>query len=320
MKLARYFGNGEVRITEEEAPRCPEGGLLVRTEASGLCSGELMSWYMDKKIPHVLGHEVAGIVIESGDPRFPVGSRVFPHHHAPCMTCDLCLAEQYVHCEQWRRTKLVPGGMAEIFAVAKENLADTLCVDDIRAVDAALIEPLACVMKSLRLSGLSNRPSGKSAVIGLGVMGILHLLAIGDGAVGYDLKESRTEWARTQGIDGRNLSDADPADFIFVCPGSQAAFDFALAIANPGANIVMFAPLGPGQTLKVPQDVYFRDLSIHHAYSCGPNDTLAAAEVIRAGKVCAEQVVSHFIRIDELPQAYLLMKEAAILKPMVLFG
>lgn len=320
MKLARYFGNGEVRITEEQAPPCPEGGLLVRTEASGLCSGELMSWYMDKKIPHVLGHEVAGIVIESGDPRFPVGSRVFPHHHAPCMHCDLCLSGQYVHCEQWRRTKLVPGGMAEIFAVAKENLTDTLRVDDLRAIDAALIEPLACVMKSLRLSGLASGASGKAAVIGLGVMGLLHLLAIGGGAIGYDLKESRLDWARSQGIDGRNPSEPLPADFIFVCPGSQAAFDFALTMASPGANIVMFAPMGPGQSLQVPQDVYFRDLSIHHAYSCGPDDTLAAAEAIRSGKVRAEQVVSDFIRIDELPQAYLLMKEAEILKPMVLFG
>ncbi|MEY4881438.1 MAG: hypothetical protein RLZ87_867, partial [Armatimonadota bacterium] len=82
MKLARYIGSGEIEIQDAEIPDCPTGGLLIQTEASGLCSGELMQWYMDKKIPHVLGHEVSGVVIESQDSRFPVGCRVFPHHHA----------------------------------------------------------------------------------------------------------------------------------------------------------------------------------------------------------------------------------------------
>src|SRR5471030_1988512 len=167
MKLARYVGNGQVEIIDEPAPVCPTGGLLVRTEACGLCSGELMSWYMDKKIPHVLGHEVAGIVVQSQDARFPVGCRIFPHHHAPCLDSEFCRSGRYVHCAQWKRTKLEPGGMAEYFAVARENLTDTLIVDDLRPIDAALIEPLACVMKSIRLGANPNASS--VAVIGLGV-------------------------------------------------------------------------------------------------------------------------------------------------------
>src|SRR5438132_13023667 len=117
MKLARYTGGGEIAIVDEPMPICPPGGLLIKTEACGLCSGELMDWYMDRKVPHVLGHEVAGIVIESQDDRFPVECRVFPHHHAPCLACSFCARGLYVHCEQWKRTKLLPGGMAEFFAV-----------------------------------------------------------------------------------------------------------------------------------------------------------------------------------------------------------
>src|ERR1019366_2283358 len=144
MKLARYRDSG-VFVTEEPAPSLPAGGLLVQTEACGLCSGELMDWYMDAKSDPVLGHEVAGRVIESDDPRFPVGARVFPHHHAPCGFCDWCKRGAFVQCETWRKTKLMPGGMAEQFAVPKDNLADTHLVDDLRAIDAALAEPLACV-------------------------------------------------------------------------------------------------------------------------------------------------------------------------------
>ena len=311
-------------------PELPRGGLVVRTEACGLCSGELMSWYMDRKLPHVLGHEVAGIVERSDDPRFPVGARVFPHHHAPCGRCALCESGRGVHCPTWRRTKLRPGGMADRFAVDAENLADTHVVDDLRAVDAALIEPLACVCKSVRGAlpplqaarlGERGRGERRSAVIGLGVMGLMHMLLL-DGAVGLDLSESRREWARGLGLDAQAPEDApnDAYDAIFVCPGSQAAFDLALRLAAPAATITMFAPLGPGEDLRVPQAAYFNDLTIRHAYSASPDDTREAVAALRAGRVRAEQVCSEFIALDELPEAYGRMKRGEILKPMVVWN
>jgi len=312
------MGGGVVAIVEEPKPALPKGGLLIRTEASGLCSGELMSWYMDKKVPHVLGHEVAGIVEASEDERFPVGSRVFPHHHAPCLQCEECRKANHVHCAQWKRTKLTPGGMAEYFAVGPENLSDTLIVDDLRPEDAALIEPLACVVKSIR-AGLARRDwFEKPAVIGLGVMGLMHALSL-DNVIAYDTNPQRVEWAKSIGIDARLPGATEPADAIFVCPGSQAAFDFAYGFTQAVATIVMFAPLPPNENLVVPQQAYFQDLTIAHSYSCGPDDTKAAAGLIRAGRLKYEQVISHVIGIDELPAAYLRMKNGEILKPMVVF-
>lgn len=314
MKVARYIGHGEIAIVDEPAPALPKGGLLVATDACGLCSGELMDWYMDRKIPHVLGHEVAGRVIESDDPRFKVGDRVFPHHHAPCLQCEECRAMRYVHCAQWKRTKLDPGAMAEVFAVPAENLNDTLVVNDLDAKDAALIEPLACVVKSYRQADRG----GDIAVIGLGVMGLMHLI-LSQGGIGYDVNEGRLDWARDKGLEARTPDQWELADVIFVCPGSQAAFEFALQMARPAATIVMFAPLPPGEPLRVPQEAYFRDLAIVHSYSCGPDDTAEAAERLRACDVWAEQVVSDFIRLDDLPIKYQAMKRGEILKPMVLF-
>ncbi len=318
-RLARYVGEGRVEIVEEPAPTLPEGGLLVRTEACGLCSGELMSWYMDRKLPHVLGHEVAGIVEQSDDARYPVGARVFPHHHAPCGQCGLCTSGRGVHCPTWRRTKLSPGGMADRFAVGAENLADTHVVDDLRAVDAALIEPLACVCKSVRGAKIQN-PKSKIGVIGLGVMGLMHMLLL-DGATGLDLSEGRRDWAKGLGLEARPPEAAEEGAFdtIFVCPGSQAAFDLALRLAAPAATITMFAPLGPGEDLRVPQAAYFNDLTIRNAYSAAPEDTREAIEALRAGRVRAEQVCSEFIALDELPEAYGRMKRGEILKPMVVW-
>lgn len=318
MKLARYLGAGRVTIVDEPIPGCPEGGLLVKTEASGLCSGELMDWYMDRKIPHVLGHEVAGIVTESQDERFPVGERVFVHHHAPCLSCEWCQSNMHVYCEQWKRTKLVPGGMAEYFAVPAENLTDAFSVGALRAVDAALIEPLACVMKSIDMAG-TVFPTFTTAVIGLGAMGLLHALLMPE-CTGFELNSDRVDWARKQGIHVAGPDSSKRFDRIFICPGSQKAFDLALQIANPGARLIMFAPLPPNEHLAVSQEAYFKDLQISHSYSCGPNHTRAARAVLEKGLISAEQVVSDFVGIEELPRAYERMKQGEILKPMVVFS
>ena len=316
MKLARYVGGGKIAIEIVREPELPTGGLLVKAEACGLCSGELMAWYMDRKVPHVLGHEVAGKVVESGDSRFPVGSRVFAHHHAPCMKCAACLRGAYVHCPQWRATRLDPGGMAEFFAVSPENLTDTHVLGDLRPQEAALIEPLACVLKSLSRAGSFS----SVAVVGLGSMGLMHLLAAPGRAVGYDLNGARISWAKELGLDARPTSASARAETVVVCPGSASAFDLGLRIVEPGGRIVLFAPFSPNERLDVPWErVYFDEIELIPSYSCGPEDVSRAIAMLRQGRICAEQVVSHFVSLDELPAAYEAMKVGDILKAMVLF-
>jgi L-iditol 2-dehydrogenase len=83
---------------------------------------------------------------------------------------------------------------------------------------------------------------------------------------------------------------------------------------------VLFSPLGPPGNLEIPFDqAYFKDLKLIMSYSCGPDDTAQALRWLRAGTVRPEQVISDFIAIDELPEAYGKMKNGEILKPMVLF-
>lgn len=318
MKLARYVGQGRVEIVEEPEPRLPSGGLIVQTEACGLCSGELMDWYMDAKLPHVLGHEVAGVVVESDDARFPVGARVAPHHHAPCMRCALCARGAYVHCSQWKCTKLTPGGMAERFAVSAENLSDTLIVNHLEPEDAALIEPIGCVMKSI--SRALVQPSGSVAIVGLGFMGLAHMLLV-EGSVGYELNYVRRDYARSLGLDAREpLKDAE-YETVFVMPGTQPAIEFGLELAAPDATVVLFAPTAPEQRTALDlSEIYFRDLKVVMSYSCGSVDTAAAAKALTDGRICAQKLVSDRVSLEGLPQAYLQMKRGEILKPMVVFS
>jgi len=210
--------------------------------------------------------------------------------------------------------------MAEFFTVALENLTDTLTVDHLRPIDAALIEPLACVVKSLGMApGASAQLGYNAAVIGLGAMGLMHMLLL-PRAIGYDLNERRLNQAHSLGLGAQHPSNLLAADVIFVCPGNKPALDLALQLSNPGATIVLFAPMPPGAETPVDLNkAYFNDIRIAPTYSCGPDDTKEAAHLLEQGVIKAEQVVSDFIGIEDLPEAYQKMKRGDILKAMVVF-
>ncbi len=336
MRAAVLYDVDDIRIEERPTPALRDGDLLVQTMASGICSGDVMAWYIRRKAPLVLGHEPAGIVAAIGgepgrdrDGRpFAVGDRVFVHHHAPCFECPRCERGDYVQCATWRATKIEPGGIAEYFRVSRENQGDTLhLADAIDFADAALIEPLACVVKSLRRSGI--KAGERLYVIGLGVMGMLHVLvarALGADVFASDFVAERRALAERLGAhvfepDAGAQHLGDGANVVICGPGVQAAMDAALAAAAPGGTIVMFTPFDPSARLQLdPEAFYFKDLRLVASYSCGPNDTREALALVERGIVSAGKLGATLISLDEVPRAYRDLAETRIVKPIVTFG
>jgi L-iditol 2-dehydrogenase len=336
MKVARLYDFGDIRL--EQFPR-PEPGpedLLVRVTACGICSGDIMPWYIRRKAPLVLGHEPVGVVAEAGRAvrNFSPGDRVFVHHHAPCFNCSPCRRGEYVQCATWRSSHLVPGGMSEYFLVGPTNQRDTLKLpDDVGDLDAVLIEPSACVVKSLRRSGL--RAGDSVLIIGLGIMGMIHLkLARHYGAgtiIGADLFEQRAERARELGADhgvvvsGDNLIDqvreitrGAMADVVIVGPGTSRALAAGIAAAGNAATVVQFTASPPEEEILLrPHDLYFNETRIVPSYSCGPDDTRQALELVRRGILNARELITHCFPLVQISEAYEQAQKPASLKVVV---
>ncbi|MBA3061330.1 MAG: sorbitol dehydrogenase, partial [Nitrospirae bacterium] len=178
MKVAKLYSFNDIRIEDIPIPEIGPGDALIKTHACGICSGDVMPWYIEKKAPVVIGHEPTGEIVAAGKDvtSFKPGSRVFTHHHAPCFTCRLCRRGDYVQCETWKNTRIIPGGISEYILIPQINLEnDTLSLPDTLSYeDGTLIEPTACVVKALKRVGI--RRGDTVLVIGLGIMGQLNII------------------------------------------------------------------------------------------------------------------------------------------------
>ena len=324
MKVARLYDFLDVRIEEQPVPVIGPGEALVRARACGICSGDVVPWYIRKKAPLVFGHEPVGEIVTLGPDvgGFQAGDRVFVHHHAPCFKCRACARGEFVQCPTWKQSQLDPGGMAEFIRVPAINLAgDTLRLPDtVSDADGALVEPLACVVKSLARAGAVDGAS--VLIIGMGVMGLLHvLLARHLGArqiLAADLVASRCARARELSADVaidastsdllaevRAHTDGEGAEVVIVGPATVPAIEQGLACAARGATVVQFMGTEPGETLPLSTfDFYFKELRLVPSYSCGPVETRRALDLIAAGVVGARHVVTHRFPLEQAGEAY----------------
>ncbi len=338
MQVARLYDFGDIRVEQCARPDVGPNDILVRAAACGICSGDIMPWYIRRKAPLVLGHEPVGVIEQTGAAvrDFQPGERVFVHHHAPCFNCAACRRGEYVQCATWRTSKIVPGGMAEFFVVSATNQRDTLKLPhDVSDLDGVLVEPAACVVKSLRRSGL--RPGESILVIGLGIMGMMHVrLARHMGAgliIGADLFERRVKRAHELGADlgvvvagdnlveqVRELTDGAMADVVIVGPGSSAAINAGISAAGKGATVVQFTATPPEEEMLVrPHDLYFNETRLVPSYSCGPDDTREALEAVRRGVISSRELVTHHFPLAQVGAAYQQAQKPESLKVVVTF-
>ncbi len=321
-----YQADGTLEWQEVNLPELGEGELLVRLRACGLCTGEIMDWYMRQKAPLVPGHELVGEVeaVGQGVQGFQVGDRVIVHHHAPCGTCELCKRGAHVHCPTWRKTKLTPGGLSERFLVPAEIVkSDLLRVPDRLSDEVAVFtEPLACGVKALRRAG--GLHGATVAVIGLGVMGMLNiLLAQRWGArrvLAIDRLAHRLEFAQSLGAEpfppeAEEL--ADSAEVVIVGPGTPSALELGWQIVAPDGALVLFTPAEP--EVRYPLDwytLYFKEVRLIPSYSAGPIEMRQALALLLDG-LPVERLITHRLPLTQVPEGYALLRAHSALKVVV---
>src|SRR5579875_790145 len=172
-------------------------------------------------------------------------------------------------------------------------------------------------------------------VIGLGIMGLLHVALArsrGVDVIASDFLAERRRLAEGFGaatLDAaadplvrlRELTDGRGADVVVCGPGTPVALQHAIDAVAPGGTVVMFTPLEPGTPFPLDQpSLYFRDITLVASYSCGPDDTQAALRAVAEGGIDPERLGVRQLPLDEVAGAYQAMRASKIVKPVICFS
>src|SRR5437588_12179555 len=320
MRVARSVSLEDVRIEEVEDPTPGPGGVVCDVLACGVCASDVTDWYVQRKLPTVLGHEPTGVISVLGDDvtGLRVGDRVAIHHHAPCGECRRCRRGHETLCERFRSTSIEPGGFSERVRVPADLVSELLPIPDgLDPVAATLIEPLACVLRAQDRAGL--RAGDGLLVVGAGVNGLLQIAAAHARAVeAVWVREPRGDRLSLAETFGAERHGNELVDVTIVCTPKPDAIAAGAQALAPGGTLCLYAPPSPDRPLTLDgTDLFMRELTVTASYSAGPNDMRAARALITDGLLDVDPLITHRVPLDQTARALDLQRNGEALKAVV---
>src|SRR3989338_5069065 len=315
MKVAVYYNNRDIRISDIPQPQISENEILVKVKASGICGTDVMEWYRVKKAPRVLGHEISGDIVESQSPKYKTGQRVFVSHHVPCNQCKHCLAGNHTACETLHTGNYEPGGYSEFIRVPKINVdyGTYVLPENISYDEGTMIEPLACAIRGLKV--IQVKAGQTVLVLGSGISGLLNIRVakfLGARVIATDIDEYRLKKAKECGADEVYNAKEMPrlvADKVLVCTGAMAAVEQAFQCVERKGTVLLFAI--PNKNIEIPTvDLWRNEITLTSSYGAAPDDLKEALSIIQSGKVYVESMITHRLPLQEIQKAFTIVAEA----------
>ena len=177
MMAAVLYGKEHLQVEPVAVPKIDRGDILVRVKVALTCGTDVKVFrrgYHARMIvpPAVFGHELAGDVVAVGEDveEFSVGDRVVAANSAPCNKCFFCRKNLHNLCEDLLFNN---GAYAEYIRIPSRIVESNtyLIPRHVSYHDAALSEPLACVVRGL--DDTNPQPGDTIAIIGLGPIGLM---------------------------------------------------------------------------------------------------------------------------------------------------
>jgi L-iditol 2-dehydrogenase len=333
MRVGVYYNNSDVRIEERPLPKIGTGELLVKVMASGICGTDVVEWYRRDKVPLVLGHEIAGEIVEVGKgvKGFKKGDRISASHHVPCGECHYCLSDHHSVCDTLRKTNFDPGGFSEFVRIPAINVEKEgvyKLPGGVSFGETTFIEPLACAIRGQRLAW--HRPcAGQSVVIiGSGISGLLHIQLAeikGFGTIiATDINEYRLRQAHKFGADCvidakedvvskvKEFNGGRLVDFIILCTGAKSAIEQAIKSVDRGGVILVFASAEEGLNFPLDVNEFFwrTERTIISSYAANPQEHREALGLIEDKKVNVEDMITHRFGLADIQKGFNLVREA----------
>ena len=314
MMAAVLYGKEDLRVQEVAVPQIAAGDVLVRVRAALTCGTDVKVFrrgYHARMIvpPALFGHELAGDVVAVGEAvtKFRPGDRVVAANSAPCGECHYCRKSNQNLCSDLLFNN---GAYAEYMRIPSRIVErNTYHVPEhVTYQDAALIEPLACVMKGADESGL--KAGDDVVVIGLGPIGLMFVrLAKVRGArvIAVGRRRTQVDRAARMGADElivsagetdvvaevRKLTGGHGADVAIEAVGIPEACEQAVRLVRRGGVVNFFGgcPNDSRVTLETSL-LHYSEITCKASFHHTPSLIQRALESVSRGEIRASDFVN----------------------------
>jgi L-iditol 2-dehydrogenase len=307
---------GVVEVREVELPRPGAGEVLVRIDralAGGTDRKAYARGHPQIPMPGPFGHRYAGTVaaLGPGAPPFEVGQPVMGVHSAPCLACASCRTDRQHLCKHVMREKVL-GAFGQYLcipaAVARQNLFARPA--SLPVEQAALLEPLACVVHGLEL--IDFRGVESVLVLGLGAMGLLFAQLLprytSVGRAGAGRRPDRLALAQRFGLSPVLAAGSDELtgsfDCVIECTGKLDGWQEAFDRTAAGGQVLLFGGL-PRETVFAVDSfrVHYEEVRILGSFHFSPRDVAKAREYLLARAIDLTGLISATLPLDRLGEA-----------------
>jgi L-iditol 2-dehydrogenase len=315
MTAAVLYGKERLQIETVEVPKIGAGDVLVRVRAALTCGTDVKVFrrgYHARMIvpPALFGHELAGDIVAMGENvrGFQVGQRVMAANSAPCGECYSCRRGQQNLCEDLLFNN---GAYAEYIRIPERIVQKNLHVieDHVGYQDAALAEPLACVLHGLEECAL--RAGDTLAVIGLGPIGMMFVrlakAVYGARVIAIGRRQPQLDRAARMGADElilnsegadvvgavKGMTEGRGADAVIEAVGLPELWQLAARLLRRGGVVNFFGGCAAGAIVGLDTNLlHYSELTCKASFHHTPALIRKALEAISRGYVTAKDFVN----------------------------
>jgi L-iditol 2-dehydrogenase len=323
MMAAVLYGKEHLQVEPVAVPTLESGDILVRVKVALTCGTDVKVFrrgYHARMIvpPAVFGHELAGDVVGVGDEvsQFAAGERVVAANSAPCDKCYFCRRGLENLCEDLLFNN---GAYAEYIRIPRRIVErNTYRIPaHVGYRDAALVEPLACVVRGFEET--APQPGDTIAIIGLGPIGLMFVKLAklyGCRVLAVGRRKTQLDRAAELGADElvvandqadpvkaiRNMTHGRGADVSIEAIGKPQTWEWAANMVRRGGTVNFFG--GCPNDSRVHLDtalLHYSEITCKASFHHTPQYVQKALDLVAAGHITA----SFFVNREE-PLANLL--------------
>jgi len=316
MMAAVLYGKEHLQVEPVAVPRIDRGDILVRVRVALTCGTDVKVFrrgYHARMIvpPAVFGHELAGDVVAVGEEvgKFTIGQRVVASNSAPCDRCFFCKRGLENLCEDLLFNN---GAYAEYIRIPARIVERNtyLIPAHVGYYDAALVEPLACVVRGFEET--APHAGDTIAIIGLGSIGLMFVKLAklyGCRVIAVGRRKTQLDRAAALGADElivagesdavrtiRNLTDGRGADIAIEAVGKPQTWEWAPRMVRRGGTVNFFGGCPNDSTVNLDTALlHYSEITCKASFHHTPAYIRKALDLVSAGHIAA----SFFVNREE---------------------